>query len=74
MFCVLPDVLPLTETTCDDPTAWLVMTRTELLMHSPFYLDIESAVRLSGALLLGMAVAFVIRMLRKSLEQHDEVN
>lgn len=74
MFCVVSENQQLTEATCDNPQAWLVMTREELAMHSPFYLDIESAVAISGALLLAMGTGFVIRMVRKSLEQHDEVN
>ena len=74
MFCVVSENQQLTEATCVNPQAWLVMTREELAMHSPFYLDIESAVAISGALLLAMGTGFVIRMVRKSLEQHDEVN
>lgn len=50
------------------------MTQQELAQHSPFYLDIESAVEISGALLLAMGTGFVLRMVRKSLEQHEEVS
>lgn len=73
MFCIVHDGQDFQETPCSDPEAWLVMTREELAQHSPFYLDIESAVEISGALLFAMAVGFVLRMVRKSLEQHDEV-
>lgn len=73
MFCIVHDGQDFREAPCSDPEAWLVMTREELAQHSPFYLDIESAVEISGALLFAMAVGFVLRMVRKSLEQHDEV-
>ena len=74
MFCIVDDGQVLREEPCTNTQAWLVMTREELAQHSPFYLDIESAVEISGALLLAMGTGFVIRMVRKSLEQHDEVN
>ncbi len=74
MFCIVHDGQSLQEAPCDHPGVWLVMTAQELAQHSPFYLDIESAVKISGALLLAMGVGFVLRMVRKSLEQHEEVN
>jgi len=73
VFCVINQGGSLIEADCSNPDAWLVMTRQELMQHSPFYLDIPAAVEISGALLLGMAVAFVLRMVRKSIEQHDSV-
>jgi len=48
------------------------MTPLELAQHSPFYLSIEQAVQISGALLLACAAAFVIRMARKLLEDQPE--
>lgn len=70
MFCVTQDFQ---EVPCSTPDAWLVMTKLELSQHSPFYLDIPAALEISGAVLLVMAVAFVLRMIRKSIEQHDQV-
>jgi len=74
VFCIVHDGQYFQEAPCSNPEAWLVMTQQELAQHSPFYLDIESAVEISGALLLAMGTGFVLRMVRKSLEQHDEVN
>jgi len=45
------------------------MTHAEFIQSSPFYLDLESAAQISGALLMAMAVAFLLRTLRKYLEQ-----
>lgn len=53
---------------CNIPDALIVMTRQELEQHSPFYLDLESAALISGALLLAMALGFSIRQVRKLLE------
>lgn len=70
MFCVNEH---LAEIACDNPTAWLVLTRQELeQMRSPFYLDVESAVLISSASLLLLAVAFVIRVIRKQLETTEK--
>lgn len=40
--------------------------------YSPFWMDEGSAVAIGGAILLVMAVAFVFRMARKSLESEKE--
>lgn len=74
MFCLKHDGQNFEEAPCSDHDAWLVMTREELAQHSPFYLDIPAAVEISQVLLLAMAVAFVLRMMRKSIEQHDSIN
>jgi len=60
------------EVSCDTPDAYVVMTRVELAQHSPFYMDNESAVAISGAMLLAMAVAFVLRQVRNSLSSKEE--
>lgn len=44
----------------------------ELAQHSPFYMDIESAVAIGGALLMVMAVAFVLRQITNYLRSKDE--
>lgn len=69
MFCVELIGQTLHETSCDTPSAFIVMTQQELQQHSPFYLDLESAALISGALLMAMAVGFLIRQARKLLEQ-----
>ncbi|MGJ7465283.1 hypothetical protein [Comamonas thiooxydans] len=60
------------EVSCDTPDAYVVMTRVELAQHSPFYMDNESAVAISGAMLLAMAVAFLLRQVRNSLSSKEE--
>ncbi|WP_241213192.1 hypothetical protein SR914_02240 [Comamonas testosteroni] len=60
------------EVSCDTPDAYVVMTRVELAQHSPFYMDIESAVAISGAMLMAMAVAFVFRQVLNSLSSREE--
>jgi len=45
------------------------MTQAEFMQSSPFYLDMESAAQISGALLMAMGVGFLLRTLRKYLEQ-----
>ncbi|MDH1903714.1 hypothetical protein [Comamonas aquatica] len=72
MFCIVHDGQVFQEAPCSNPEAWLVMTPLELAQHSPFYLSIEQAVQISGALLLACAAAFVIRMARKLLEDQPE--
>lgn len=74
MFCIIHNGQEFQEEPCSNAEAWLVMTREELAQHSPFYLDIPAAVEISGALLLAMGVGFVLRMIRKSIEQHDTVH
>lgn len=72
MYCMQPDTATVTEVSCEDPEALVVVTRIELVQMTPFYLDIESAVEISGALLMVMAVAFVLRQIRKYLESERE--
>ena len=72
MYCVLVTSQTYQEVSCDTPDAYLVMTRVELAQTSPFYMDSESAVAISGAMLMAMAVAFVLRQVRKYLEKEDE--
>ena len=72
MYCVLVTSQTYQEVSCDTPDAYVVMTRVELAQHSPFYMDNESAVAISGAMLLAMAVAFVLRQVRNSLSSKEE--
>ena len=72
MFCLIHDGASYQEVSCDTPESWVVMTHVELAQHSPFYMDIESAVAIGGALLMVMAVAFVLRQIRKYLESERE--
>jgi len=71
MFCISFDGLDRVGVPCTDPTALIVMNRVELAQYSPFYLDIESAGAIGGAFLMVMAVAFVFRLIRKSLESSE---
>ena len=72
MYCLHHDCAAYSEASCDDPDALVVVTRVELAQMTPFYLDLESAVEISGALLMVMAVAFVLRQIRKYLETESE--
>ena len=72
MYCVLVTSQTYQEVSCDTPEAYLVMTRVELAQHSPFYMDTESAVAISGAMLMAMAVAFVLRQVRNALSSKEE--
>lgn len=72
MYCVSVTNQTYQEVSCDTPDAYVVMTRVELAQHSPFYMDKESAVEISGAMLMAMAVAFVFRQVRKYLEKEEE--
>ena len=72
MFCLIHDGASYQEVSCDTPESWVVMTHVELAQHSPFYMDIESAVAIGGALLLGMAVASVLRQMTNYLRSKDE--
>ncbi len=72
MYCVLTDGSSFTEVPCDTPNGLIVMTHVELAQHSPFYMDIESAVAIGGALLMVMAVAFVLRQITNYLRSKDE--
>lgn len=72
MYCVSVTNQTYQEVSCDTPDAYVVMTRVELAQHSPFYMDIESAVAISGAMLMAMAVAFVFRQALNSLSAREE--
>lgn len=72
MYCVFVTNQTYQEVSCDTPDAYVVMTRVELAQHSPFYMDNESAVAISGAMLMAMAVAFVLRQVRNSLSSKEE--
>ena len=72
MYCVLVTSQTYQEVSCDTPDAYLVMTRVELAQYSPFYMDTESAVAISGAMLMAMAVAFVFRQARNYLSSKEE--
>lgn len=72
MFCLIHNGAGYQEVSCDTPESWVVMTHVELAQHSPFYMDIESAVAIGGALLMVMAVAFVLRQITNYLRSKDE--
>ena len=72
MFCLIHDGANYQEVSCDTPESWVVMTHVELAQRSPFYMDIESAVAIGGALLMVMAVAFVLRQITNYLRSKDE--
>lgn len=72
MFCLIQRGPFYLEVSCDTPGSWVVMTHVELAQHSPFYMDIESAVAIGGALLSVMAVAFVLRQIANYLRSKDE--
>lgn len=57
---------------CAD-TEFVVMSGAEFrsVAQGPFYLDEAAAVAIGGAILLVMAVAFVFRSVRKSLESSE---
>ena len=71
MFCLIHDGASYQEVSCDTPDSWVVMTHVELAQHSPFYMDTESAVAIGGAILMVMAVAWLLRQTRKYLEKED---
>ena len=56
VFCVSVNGSHIEPVNCDTPGAYLVMTHAEFIQSSPFYLDLESAAQISGALLMAMAV------------------
>ena len=72
MFCLIHDGASYQEVSCDTPESWVVMTHVELAQQSPVYMDIESAVAIGGALLMVMAVAFVLRQITNYLRSKDE--
>lgn len=51
---------------------YVLVTKQELQIFSPFQMDNDSAAAIGSAVLLAMAVAFVIRMARKLLESEKE--
>lgn len=67
-----PGTTTITEVPCDQPDALIVVTRLELQQYSPFYLDNESATAIGGAVLLVMAVAFVLRVASKALTTSEK--
>lgn len=69
VYCLATDGV--TVVSCDTPDALIVITKTELAQLSPLYMDIESAGSIGGALLMTMAVAFVLRQVRKYLESEN---
>lgn len=71
MYCIQPGDQRI-EVSCDTPDSLIVITRSELVQLSPFYMSIESAVEISGAMWMAMAVAFVLRQVRKYLESKEE--
>ncbi len=72
MFCLIHVGDSYQEVSCDTPESWVVMSHVELAQHSPFYMVIESAVAIGGALLMVMAVAFVLRQITNYLRSKDE--
>jgi len=72
MYCLTYNGQSYQEVSCDTPDALIVVTRPELDAMSPWNLDPQSAVEISGALLMVMAVAFVLRQARKYLESEKE--
>lgn len=72
MFCIASSGVDRVAVDCSAPDAFIVITRLELSQMSPFYMDIESAGAIGGALLMVMVVAFVLRMIRKSVESSNE--
>lgn len=72
MYCLSVTGGSYTEVACDTPGSLVVLTHVELAQYSPFYMDTESAVAIGGAILLTMAVAFVFRMVRQTLEIEEK--
>ena len=72
MYCVSVTNQTYQEVSCDAPDAYVVMTRVELAQYSPFYMDNASAVAISGAILMAMAVAFLLRQVRNALSSKEE--
>lgn len=72
MYCLTHDGQAYAEVSCDTPDAYVVVTRLELSQLSPFYLDPESAVVIGGAILMVMAVAFVLRQIREYLQNESD--
>ena len=68
MYCLKHDGQSYAEVSCDTPEALVVVSKSELASMSPWNLDPQSAVEIGGALLMVMAVAFVLRQARKYIE------
>lgn len=71
MYCIASST-DSTVVDCTTPNALIVITPLELAQMSPLQLDPESAVAISSAILMLWAVAFVLRMARKLLENQSE--
>lgn len=69
MFCVQLDTATneYASVDCSVSSALMVLSPLEVAQQSPFYLDPQSAIAISGAMLVSFAVAFVIRMAAKAL-------
>lgn len=52
--------------------SYVLLTKSEAQTNSPFQMDIQAAVAISGAILLLWAAAFVLRMARKTIENSTE--
>lgn len=72
MYCIASAGTDRTPIDCGSADALLVIAPGELQSMSPLHLDIESAVAIGGAILMLWAVAFVLRMARKSIENSLE--
>lgn len=73
MYCMQPDSPTVVEVPCDQPGALVVMTQAELQQSGPLNLSPESGAAIGGAVLLVMAVAWVLRAARKTLEESEVV-
>ncbi len=69
MFCATFADPSYTVVSCDTVGSMIVLSSDELIQMSPFYLDIGSAVEIAGAILMLMAVAWLLRQGIKSLEE-----
>ena len=72
MYCIASAGTDRTPIDCGSADALLVIAPGELQQLSPLHLDIESAVAIGGATLLLWAVAFVLRMARKTIDDSVE--
>lgn len=72
MFCVIQQGNDLEYVSCDRPDALFVMSRAEFTQMSPFYLDMQSAVMISGALLFAGCVAYVLRAIRNFILYEED--
>ena len=72
MYCIAPSGTDRAAVPCDTPGVLIVLDRVELAQYSPFYMDVESASAIGGALLLAWAVAYCFRMVIKLLKPESE--